>query len=75
MPAVRAAGELRPDNAQVAALVLLSGGWLLIIVAWSRCRRRSLPSPHSNRRRGSNRDGTLFWLSLPATSRPQLHAN
>ena len=25
----------------VAALVLLNGGWLLVIVAWSRCRRRS----------------------------------
>jgi len=29
MTAVRAAGELRPDNAHVAALVLLSGSWLL----------------------------------------------
>ena len=61
MPAVRAAGELRPDNGHVAALVLLNGGWL--IVAWSRCRRRSLPSPHSNRRRGSDRDGTWsYWV-------------
>ena len=57
MTAVRAAGGLRPDNAHVATLVRLNGGWLLVIVAWSRCRRRSLPSPHSNRRRGSNEMG------------------
>jgi hypothetical protein len=78
MTAVRAAGGLRPDNAHVATLVRLNGGWLLVIVAWSRCRRRSLPSPHSNRRRGSDQwDSVLVMPSghQPATASRELIVN
>ena len=57
----------------VAALVLLSGGWLL-----GNCRVFSLSASILAVVRMAarhDRRGTLFSSSLPATSRPQLHAN